>query len=163
MADIHKRILVIDDDPDTCDFLREIFEDQSWRVSAALNADAALSAVKTETFDLIVSDINLNDKLNGVELLKNFRQLAPASQVILISGFGTLETAIEAVREGAFDFISKPFNVNAVIATARRALKGRAAEEPAAVLLKEYSEASGIIGHSPPMIHLYKEIALVAP
>src|SRR5262249_24875116 len=73
------------------------------------------------------------------------------------------ETAVEAVREGAFDYISKPFNVNEVIATARRALKGRDAEEPAAVLLKQYSEASGLIGHSHKMIELYKEIALVAP
>src|SRR5436853_6471463 len=122
MAETHKRILVIDDDPDTCDFLREIFEDQGWRVSAALNAEDALTAVKPESFDLIVSDINLNDKLTGVELLKNFRQLAPTSQVILISGFVTLETAIEAVRQGAFDLISKPFNVQEGIATARRAL-----------------------------------------
>src|SRR2546423_6257185 len=166
MADICKRILVIDDDPDTCDFLREIFEDQGWRVSAALNAEAALSAVKTETFDLIVSDINLNDKLNGVELLKNFRQLAPASQVILISGFGTLETAIEAVREGAFDFISKPFNVQEVIATARRALAIATEQERAETdALKELSSryaSSGLVGHSRQMIELYMEIARVA-
>jgi len=162
----HKRILVIDDDPDTCDFLREIFEDQSWHVSAALNADAALAAVKTETFDLIVSDINLNDKLNGVELLKNFRQLAPASQVILISGFGTLETAIEAVREGAFDFISKPFNVQEVIATARHALDIATEQERAETdALKELSSryaSSGLVGHSRQMIELYMEIARVA-
>jgi DNA-binding NtrC family response regulator len=70
---------------------------------------------------------------------------------------------VEAVREGAFDYISKPFNVNEVVATARRALKGRESEEPAAALVREYSEASGLVGHSPKMIELYKEIALVAP
>ena len=73
MADTHKRILVIDDDPDTCDFLREIFEDQGWRVSAAVRAEDALSAVKTEPFDLIVSDINLGGRMNGVQLLKEFK------------------------------------------------------------------------------------------
>jgi DNA-binding NtrC family response regulator len=96
-------------------------------------------------------------------LLKEFKALSPDAEVILISGFGTLETAVEAVREGAFDYISKPFNVNEVIATARRALEGRDAGAPAAVLLKEYSEASGLIGHSHKMIEVYKEIALVAP
>ena len=63
-------------------------------------------------------------------------------------------TAVEAVREGAFDYISKPFNVNEVVATARRALKGRESEEPAAALVREYSEASGLVGHSPKMIEL---------
>ena len=158
-----KQILVIDDDLETCNFLMEIFSEEGWQVASSQSAEAALTAVERERFDLIVSDINLGGRMNGVQLLKAFKQTTPSAEVILISGFGTLETAVEAVREGAFDYISKPFNVNAVIATARRALKGRMAEEPAAVLLKEYSEASGIIGHSPPMIDLYKEIALVAP
>lgn len=158
-----KNILVIDDDLETCNFLAEIFSEEGWQVASSQSAETALAAVERQPFDLIVSDINLGGRMNGVQLLKEFKKTTPAAEVILISGFGTLETAVEAVREGAFDYISKPFNVNAVIATARRALKGRAAEEPAAVLLKEYSEASGIVGHSPPMIDLYKEIALVAP
>ncbi|HKQ04845.1 MAG TPA: sigma-54 dependent transcriptional regulator [Blastocatellia bacterium] len=158
-----KKILVIDDDLETCNFLAEIFSEEGWQVASSQSAEAALAAVERQPFDLIVSDINLGGRMNGVQLLKEFKKMAPASEVILISGFGTLETAVEAVREGAFDYVSKPFNVNAVIATARRALQGRAAEAPAAVLLKEYSEASGLVGHSPPMIELYKEIALVAP
>jgi len=158
-----KKILVIDDDLETCNFLAEIFSEEGWQVASSQSAETALTAVERQPFDLIVSDINLGGRMNGVQLLKEFKKTTPASEVILISGFGTLETAVEAVREGAFDYISKPFNVNAVIATARRALKGRAVEEPEEVLLKEYSEASGIIGHSPPMIDLYKEIALVAP
>ena len=166
MVETRKRILVIDDDPETCDFLREIFEEQGWRVVAALNADDALAAVKAEVYDLIVSDINLNDKLNGVELLKNFRKLSPTSQVILISGFGTLETAIEAVREGAFDFISKPFNVQEIISTARRALDIATEQERVETdALKELSSryaSSGLVGHSRQMIELYMEIARVA-
>ena len=158
-----RRILVIDDDLETCNFLAEIFSEEGWSVSSSQTAEAARAAVEREPFDLIVSDINLGGRINGVALLKEFKAITPDSEVILISGFGTLETAVEAVREGAFDYISKPFNVNAVIATARRALKGRDTSEPAAVLLKESTEASGLIGHSAPMIELYKEIALVAP
>src|SRR5215216_3495650 len=157
-----KKILVIDDDFETCNFLTEIFCEEGWSVFSSQTAGAAREAVGQSHFDLIVSDINLGGRTNGVALLKEFKSSSPGSEVILISGFGTLETAVEAVREGAFDYISKPFNVNEVIATARRALKARDLEQPAAVLLKEYSEASGLVGHSPKMIEVYKEIALVA-
>ena len=158
-----KRILVIDDDLETCNFLTEIFAEEGWEVASSQNAEAARDAVEQAHFDLIVSDINLGGRTSGIALLKEFKEISNSSEVILISGFGTLETAVEAVREGAFDYVSKPFNVNEVIATARRALKGRDAGAPAAVLLKEYSEASGLVGHSHKMIELYKEIALVAP
>jgi DNA-binding NtrC family response regulator len=161
-----KKILVIDDDLDTCNFLREIFEEQGWSVSAALQAEEALKAAQAESFDLIVSDIKLNEQLNGLDLLKHFRHLSPHSQVILISGFGTLETAIEAVREGAFDFISKPFQVQEIVNTARRALTTLGAEprEGAAAIkgLSSRYVSSGLIGHSRQMIELYMEIARVA-
>jgi DNA-binding NtrC family response regulator len=158
-----KQILVVDDDLETCNFLTEIFSEEGWQVSSSQTAEDALAAADNAKFDLIVSDINLGGRTNGIALLKEFKAQASAAEVILISGFGSLETAVEAVREGAFDYISKPFNVNEVVATARRALKGRESEEPAAALVREYSEASGLIGHSPKMIELYKEIALVAP
>ena len=166
MAEAKKKILVIDDDADTCSFLGEIFEEEGWQVSAAMNADSALASVQAEKFDLIVSDINLNESLNGIDLLKNFRRLAPQSQVTLISGFGTLETAIDAVREGAFDFISKPFNVKEIIATARRALQNideqaKAENDSLRELSSRYA-SSGLVGHSRQMIELYKEIARVA-
>ncbi|MFN7929629.1 MAG: sigma-54 dependent transcriptional regulator [Blastocatellia bacterium] len=158
-----KNILVIDDDLDTCNFLREIFEEQTWRVRTAQNVEAALAAAQEKPFDLIVSDINLNDSLNGIALLKHFRQVLPASQVILISGFGTLETAIEAVKEGAFDFISKPFDVQEIIATARRALATQEQEAAASkTATANVGYGSGLVGHSRQMIELYMEIARVA-
>jgi DNA-binding NtrC family response regulator len=166
MTALSKKILVIDDDLDTCNFLREIFEDEGWRVSSAVTAESALAEARANKFDLIVSDINLNDRLNGIALLKTFRSVSPSTQVILISGFGTLETAIESVREGAFDFISKPFNVQEVIATARRALDSGGEETAVeSAALKEISTryaSSGLVGHSRQMIDLYKEIARVA-
>lgn len=158
-----KKILVIDDDLETCRFLKEIFLDQGWDVSYSQTDEGARILVRQNSFDLIVSDINLGGRANGVDLLKEFKRVSPQAEIILISGFGTLETAVEAVAEGAFDFISKPFDVNAVIATARRAMKGRTEEEPAESMLKESGEASGIIGHSPKMIEVYKQIAIVAP
>lgn len=169
MKETVPNILVIDDDLDTCNFLREIFEDQDWSVSTAQSSETAIECAQSQSFDLVVSDINLNDRLNGVALLKHFRQLLPHTQVILISGFGTLETAIEAVREGAFDFISKPFNVQEIIATARRALNAAAEQalltaEDSSALRTTHSTnfATGLVGHSRHMIELYMEIARVA-
>ncbi len=158
-----KQILVIDDDLETCNFLSELFSDAGWQVTSSQSAEAALAAVQRNRFDLIVSDINLGGKTTGVGLLKEFKTLTPHSAVILISGFGSLETAVEAVREGAFDYISKPFNITEIVGIAKRALTQEPAAETQAVMLKEYSESSGIIGHSPKMIDLYKQIAVVAP
>jgi DNA-binding NtrC family response regulator len=158
-----KQILVIDDDFETCEFLSDIFSEEGWQVTSRQTADDALSAVERSHFDLIVSDINLGGRTSGVALLKEFKRATPDSEVILISGFGTLDTAVEATHEGAFDYISKPFDLAEVISTARRALKSRDSGETAAVLRIDQSEASGLIGHTPKMIEVYKQIALVAP
>jgi DNA-binding NtrC family response regulator len=160
-----KQILVIDDDRETCDFLGEIFTDQGWSVDSATTPDEAAAKVSHD-LDLIVSDVRLGARVDGVELLRRFKAEFPEIPVILISGFGSLETAVEAVREGAFDFISKPFNVTEVLETARRAMDradaGDAGEVEIERLLENYS-SSGLVGRSRQMIALYKEIARVAP
>src|SRR4029077_19437160 len=115
------RILVVDDDADTCTFLEELLEAPDREFVSAQDPDSALMKIRTNTFDLLISDINLNAPRSGLDLLRRFRadQDAP---VLLISGFGTLETAIEAVRAGAFDYISKPFVIADVKRVVERAL-----------------------------------------
>lgn len=158
-----KSVLVVDDDRETCEFLEEILSEEGWKVSSSQSPEGALSRAEREGFDLVVSDINLGGRINGVALLKEFKKISPSSQIILISGFGTLETAVEAVREGAYDYISKPFNVKEIVATARRALQDQDSEAEPAIPVRESADAPGLIGHSPKMIEVYKEIALVAP
>jgi len=158
-----KRILVVDDDQDSCELLREIFSAEGWQVDTALTPSQAFNVAKKETIDLIVSDVNLEANQSGLDLLKDLRAQCP---VILVTGFGTLDSAVEAAREGAWDFISKPFKVQEVVATARRALTqdrrshstGRTSEQ-----LSAPYEQGGLLGRSPVMIGLYKEIARVAP
>jgi DNA-binding NtrC family response regulator len=158
-----KRILVVDDDQDSCDLLREIFSAEGWQVDTALTPSQAFTVAKKETIDLVVSDVNLEANESGLDLLKDLRAQCP---VILVTGFGTLDSAVEAAREGAWDFISKPFKVQEVVAIARRALAqdrssrntGRTAEQ-----LSAPYEQGGLLGRSPVMIGLYKEIARVAP
>jgi DNA-binding NtrC family response regulator len=158
-----KHILVVDDDQDSCDLLREIFCAEGWHVDTALTPSQAFSVAEKEKIDLVVSDVNLEANQSGLDLLKDLRAQCP---VILVTGFGTLDSAVEAAREGAWDFISKPFKVQEVVAIARRALehdlKNGGAERRAEQISAPY-EQGGLLGRSPVMIGLYKEIARVAP
>src|ERR1051326_6457672 len=115
-----KRILVVYDDQDSCELLRELFSSESWQVDTARTPSQTFTVAKKETIDLVVSDVNLEANQSGFNLLKNLRAQCP---VIPVTGFGTLDSAVEAAREGAWDFISKPFKVQEVVATARRALR----------------------------------------
>jgi DNA-binding NtrC family response regulator len=158
-----KRILVVDDDHDSCELLREIFTAQGWHVDTALTPSQAFSVAEKENFDLVVSDVNLEANQTGLDLLKDLRAQCP---VILVTGFGTLDSAVEAAREGAWDFISKPFKVPEVVAIARRALeqdRNSANAERSGEQISAQYEQGGLLGRSPVMIGLYKEIARVAP
>jgi len=163
-----KRILVVDDDKASCELLREIFAAQGWSAETAQTPRQAIAAAACEKFDLVVSDINLEAEESGLDILRELRDKCP---VILVTGFGTLEAAVESSREGAWDFISKPFKVEEVIIAARRALErksdgegndGKHQDEASDHLSARY-EVAGLIGRAPAMIELYKEIAYVAP
>ena len=163
-----KRILVVDDDRASCDLLSEIFVAQGWGAETAQTPAEALELAATLGPDLIVSDINLESDQTGLDLLRQLRDRCP---VILVTGFGTLDAAVEASREGAWEFISKPFKVEVVVAAARRALQrdasvgggGAAAEGLAEEDLTARYEEAGLTGRSPSMIELYKEVARAAP
>src|SRR5439155_19667404 len=123
-------------------------------------AARAMELARKEKFDLVISDINLNGPESGLDVLKAFKEANPAGEVVLISGFGTLETAVQAVRAGAFDYISKPFNIGEVRAIVARALardrKPPAQETHASVL------PAGIVGRTAGMLAVYKQIAYAA-
>ncbi len=152
-----KKILVVDDDKASCELLSEILTSREWKVETANSPEKALILSNQTKFDLVISDINLEAGLSGVDLLKRLREKSP---VILVTGFGSLETAVEATREGAWDFISKPFKVDEILATARRALEQKSGEE---MVQTNHFTAGAMVGSSPKMIELYKEIARVAP
>lgn len=158
-----KRILVVDDDRASCDLLSEIFAAQGWAVETAQTPARALELAASCQPDLIISDINLEAEQSGLDLLQRLRDRCP---VILVTGFGTLEAAVEASREGAWDFISKPFKVDEVVATVRRALQREMASGVETGVQEDLTaryEESGLMGRAPAMIELYKEIARVAP
>src|SRR6201989_3728414 len=111
-----KRILVVDDDAASCELLREIFAAQGWATESAQTPEAALELAAHGRFDLVVSDINLESARNGLDLLREMRDACP---VILVTGFGSLDAAVESAREGAGGFVSKPFKGAGGVRTAR--------------------------------------------
>jgi DNA-binding NtrC family response regulator len=151
------KILVVDDDQVSCELLKEIFSTQNWTTEIANTPEKALVLSNQTVFDLVVSDINLEADLSGLDLLKRLRENSP---VILVTGFGSLETAVEATREGAWDFISKPFKIEEIIATTRRAFEQKPEKQKTA---PEKFSSGNMVGSAPAMIELYKEIARVAP
>jgi DNA-binding NtrC family response regulator len=160
-----KSILVVDDDRASCELLREILAEQGWQAETAQTPERARELAAERKFDLVISDVNLEAEESGLDLLKGLRDGCP---VILLTGFGSLEAAVEASREGAWDFISKPFKVEEVVETARRAMERASrpteeSEQPGPEILSARYEETGLLGRSPAMIELYKEIARVAP
>jgi DNA-binding NtrC family response regulator len=155
------KILIVDDDRDTCRFLAELLAQPGREFELAYDPEVALARARTTPFDLVISDINLNAQLSGLDVLRAFRKANPEGQVLLISGFGTLETAIAAVRAGAFDYVSKPFNITEVKATVERALEQGRRPAPDPALTREVP-AARLIGRTAPMLEVYKQIAHAA-
>jgi DNA-binding NtrC family response regulator len=159
------RLLVVDDDPETCRFMRELLVAPGRVIETAERPEQAMALLEASTFDLVVSDIHLNAEQSGLDLLRAFKAKDPAVEVVLLSGFGTLETAVEAVRAGAFDYVSKPVDIAQVKDVVERALARRARSH-------EVSEApndapfdpspDGLVGRSAAMLLVYKQIALAS-
>ena len=152
------RVLVVDDSKETCEFLEELLGAMGLEVVKATHPDKAIELLGGEPFDLLLSDINLEAKKDGLDLLRVAKPMGV--DTILLSGFGTLETAIEAVREGAFDFLSKPWNNEELKALVSRALARRQSSgQGAAPGASPKGKRSLMIGSSPKMMAVYKTIA----
>jgi DNA-binding NtrC family response regulator len=158
------RILVVDDDPETCRFMRELLAAPDRDIVTAERPEAALALLEAGPIDLLVSDINLDAETTGLDLLRAAKTKDPRAEVVLLSGFGTLETAIEAVRAGAFDYVSKPVDIDQVKAVVDRALARRVrAEAPAAPPFPVHDPApDGLVGRTGGMLAVYKQIALAS-
>ena len=158
------RILVVDDDAETCHFMRELLCGPGREIETAERPDQALALLEAG-FDLVISDIHLNADRSGLDLLRAFKAKDPAVEVVLLSGFGTLETAIEAVRAGAFDYVSKPIDIAQLKEVVERALSRRGrTDEPLPSPPSEPFDPSpdGLVGRSASMLAVYKQVALAS-
>jgi len=148
------RVLVVDDSRETCDLLEELLGEMELEVVKATKPDDAIQKLNGGGFDLMLSDINLEARLDGLDLLRVAKPLGV--ETILLTGFGSIEKALEAVREGAFDFLSKPWNNEELKALVKRALVRKEGSRPKSA---PKGPRSVMIGGSPQMMEVYKTIA----
>ncbi len=116
------RILIVDDEPAILNLLNKILIGQGYGAAVASNGEKALQLLQTEKFDLMLSDINMTP-INGIELLRKASATWPDMGVIMLTAYGTVATAVEAMKEGAFDYILKPFKFDELLLTIQRALE----------------------------------------
>ena len=158
-------ILVVDDDATTRDLLREVLSEEGYGVVTSGSGEEALEIGRRELFDVIISDMKLGLNLNGLDVLRAYKAIQPESEVILITAFGSMETAIEAVKAGAFDYISKPFKLEEVLLIVGRALQNRnliAENRNLKRQLGTQAQINSLVGRSPAMLEIYKKIAMVS-
>ena len=155
-------ILIVDDEPSILQSLSGLLSDEGFEIMTAANGYEALKIIDIESPDLVLLDIWMPG-IDGIETLKEIKKHNPFIQVIIISGHGTIETAVKATKLGAFDLIEKPLSIEKVIVAINNALNFRRLEEENKYLRKKTLEKHSITGNSPPIEALKKQIAIAAP
>src|ERR1700692_3738972 len=128
MEPIDRRLLIIDDDRSMCDVLEAELGRRDFTVTSATSAKEALARFEREDFGLVITDVNMAD-MSGVELCQQLVARQEDMPVIVITAYADMETAIAAIRAGAYDFVTKPFDMDELALTIERALKHRALRE----------------------------------
>jgi len=155
-------VLIVDDEPSILQSLSGLLCDEGFEVITATNGYEALKIIDSESPDLVLLDIWMPG-IDGIETLKEIKKNNAFIQVIIISGHGTIETAVKATKLGAFDLIEKPLSIDKVIVAINNALNFRRLEEENKYLRKKTIEKHSINGDSSPIVGLKKQIAIAAP
>jgi len=156
------KILIIDDERSIRNTLREILEYEDYEVEDVDNGVDGLQLIEKKDYDLVLCDIKMN-RMDGMEVLTEGLSIKPDLPFIMISGHGTVETAIEASKKGAFDFISKPPDLNRLLITVRNALDRGSLVVEAKVLKRKVSKVRPILGNSQAIVKIKETIDRVAP
>ncbi|OHE56908.1 MAG: Fis family transcriptional regulator [Thermodesulfovibrio sp. RBG_19FT_COMBO_42_12] len=164
MEKLKGKILIVEDEKSMLEVLRILLEGENHEVTSASNGLEGLSYINKDIFDLVITDMKM-PKVNGFDLLRKIKETSPDTIVIMITAFGTTETAIEAMKLGAYDYINKPFKIDEIRLIVKKAIeKKRLSEELS--LLREKVKTSyaleNIVGQSPNMQELFKLIPRVA-
>ena len=144
---IMSRILIIDDQDPIRRVLRDILENEKYQIDDAANGPTALQMMKEQDYDAILCDIKMPD-MDGIEVLEQVKATSD-TPVIMISGHGTIDSAVEAIKKGAFDFIQKPPDLNRLLITVRNALDKQSLSSENKALKKVVSRQNEMVGQSP--------------
>jgi two-component system response regulator HydG len=160
-----KNILLVDDHKPFRDSLAKILEGEGFRVFPASDGEEALDVLRKEFVHLVLTDLKM-PRMDGVELLKVAKTIRPETEVILITGYGTVDTAVTAMKDGAFDYIQKPFKPREILKLVRKAVEKQALVLQNRILqerIKDFQKVDKIVGRSPAMKKILEIVAQVAP
>ena len=157
-------ILLIEDEDSIRRVLKKVLQEdnQSYKFTEATDGQEGISTLKKQEFDLILCDIKMPKK-DGIEVLDFIRNHTPTTPVVMISGHGNLETAVKAMRMGAFDYISKPPDLNHLLSTVRSALQSKVQPAPVQKAVKKPIVSKQMVGESDAMQRIHNLISKVAP
>src|ERR1700744_2185842 len=156
------RILIIDDERAIRNTLREILEYEDYEVEDIDNGVDGLELIRKNDYDLVLCDIKMN-RMDGMEVLTEGLTIKPALPFIMISGHGTVEPAVEASKKGAFDFLSKPPDLNRLLITVRNALDRGSLVSETRVLKRRASKVRDMLGYSQTILKIKETSDRVAP
>jgi two-component system, NtrC family, response regulator AtoC len=160
------KVVLVDDELTMVQMVAELLRQEGHEVLPFTNATAAMAALPTHSPELVITDLYLDKtRAHGLEIIQKARELNPPAVVIVITGFGSIETAVEAMKNGAFDYLEKPFKIDELRLCVQRALSYNAAVTETVYLrkqLKKKYQFSQIIGNAPPMQEVFKLIERVA-
>lgn len=160
-----KSVLIVDDHKPFRESLTKVLEGEGFRVLATHDGEEALNVLRKEFIHLVLTDLKM-PKMDGVELLKVVKTLHPIVEVILITGYATVDTAVAAMKDGAFDYIQKPFKPREIIRLLRKALEKQSLVLENRLLqerIKDFQKFHKIVGRSPAMKTILEIVAQVAP
>ncbi|HEV8723413.1 MAG TPA: sigma-54 dependent transcriptional regulator [Candidatus Binatia bacterium] len=158
------RILVVDDDRAMCQLLIDLLREDGYQADVAYDGESALEKCRTTRFDLAITDLMM-PKMRGIELVQRLREIDASALVLLITAFGTIESAVEAMRAGAFHYVTKPFHNDEILIQVKRALEQKTLQEELKRLRAEVQARNrfqNIIGQSSAMQSVFETIAQVS-
>ena len=155
-------LLIVDDEQSICWGLAKLAEQLGHTAATAVSAEQGLATAGNARPDVIMLDVRLPG-MDGLSAMQHFQKAAPGVPIVVMTAYGELSTAVTAVRNGAFDYLAKPFDLAVAQRTIESALKHNARPADATVRLPPKDPAGLIVGSSPPMQEVFKRIALVAP
>ncbi len=158
------KILVVDDQRAVCYSFQRFLQSEGFDVHTATSGEDALSVLNDANPDLVIMDVRMPE-MDGLEVLRRIKESHPKVQVIMMTAFSTTEKAIEAIKLGAYDYLTKPFDNDELLIRAKDAIKTREMMEEVVTFdeVKDYAGGERIIGKSPAMLDIYKQIGRAAP
>jgi DNA-binding NtrC family response regulator len=162
---VNPRILVVDDDKVSCQLFTEVLEGEGYDVHRAHSGEEALDRLRQEAYELLVVDVRMPG-ITGIDVTRTVRREQPSVPVIVMTAFGSIETAVEAIQEGAYDYVSKPMNLDELKKIVSRGLAQRellAQTGKNAKRINDVEQQQTVIGRSPAMVEVFKMVARAAP